>query len=92
MDAPPGKDRELSQGNNPVSGHILSVHLGHGANCSSVGSVVDVLFASAVAGSAVLASMAILLERRAEARKGEGNRDSRENEAPATKADDGEES
>jgi hypothetical protein len=36
---------------------VLAVRLGHGANCSSIGSVVDTLFASAVVGGAVLAAV-----------------------------------
>lgn len=42
--------------------HIRSVRLGHGANCSSVGSVVDLLFASAVATSALLGAVAAALD------------------------------
>ena len=34
------------------------VRLGHGANCSSIGSVVDTLFASAAVGGAVFAAIA----------------------------------
>jgi hypothetical protein len=41
--------------------HIVRVREGHGANCSSVGSVVDMLFVSAVAGGAVLAAVAAAL-------------------------------
>lgn len=40
---------------------MLQVHLGRSANCSSVGSVVDFLFLSAVAGSAVLAAVTVAL-------------------------------
>jgi len=36
--------------------HILALRAGHGANCSSIGSVVDTLFASAVIGSMVFAA------------------------------------
>ena len=36
---------------------VRAVRLGHGANCSSIGSVVDTLFASAVIGGAVLAAV-----------------------------------
>ena len=36
---------------------VRVVRLGHGANCSSIGSVVDTLFLSAVLGGAVLAAM-----------------------------------
>ncbi len=43
---------------------VLSVHYGRSANCSSIGSVVDVLFVSGVAGTAVLASLAVLLGKR----------------------------
>lgn len=39
------------------------VREGHGANCSSLGSVVDTLFLSAVAGGAVLAAVAAALKR-----------------------------
>ena len=42
---------------------ITRVREGHGANCSSVGSVVDTLFLSAVAGGAVLAAVAAALKR-----------------------------
>lgn len=40
---------------------VLSVHFGRSANCSSIGSVIDVLFVSGVVGTALLASLAILL-------------------------------
>jgi len=39
------------------------VRLGHGANCSSIGSVVDTLFASAVVGSAILTAIAAAVAR-----------------------------
>lgn len=38
-------------------GHVLRVRLGHGANCSSIGSLVDTMFAVATIGSAVFASV-----------------------------------
>jgi hypothetical protein len=41
--------------------HILAVRLGHGANCSSIGSVVDTLFATAVVGTAVFVALAAAL-------------------------------
>ena len=44
-------------------GRVLSVHFGRSANCSSIGSVVDVLFVSSIAGAAVLSSVAILMVR-----------------------------
>ena len=36
---------------------------GHGANCSSIGSVVDALFASAVVASAVLAAVLAAMKK-----------------------------
>jgi hypothetical protein len=41
--------------------HIRSVRLGHGANCSSIGSVVDTLFASAVLTGAIFAAVCAAL-------------------------------
>jgi len=52
---------EVSEGDG--EGEILAVHFGHSANCSSVGSVVDVLFVSSVVGTAVLAALAVMLRR-----------------------------
>jgi hypothetical protein len=43
--------------------NVRAVRLGHGANCSSVGSVIDTLFASAVVGGAVFAAVAAALGR-----------------------------
>jgi hypothetical protein len=37
---------------------ILVVRSGHGANCSSIGSVIDTLFVAALAGGAVFAAIA----------------------------------
>ncbi len=37
--------------------HVLSVRLGHGANCSSVGSVIDTLFVGAAVGGAIFAAI-----------------------------------
>ena len=37
---------------------IRQVRVGHGANCSSIGSVIDTLFATAAIGSAVIAAIA----------------------------------
>lgn len=42
--------------------HVRAVRLGHGANCSSVGSVVDTLFVSAVVGGAIFAAVCAALE------------------------------
>ncbi|MDB4995279.1 MAG: hypothetical protein JWM74_2711 [Myxococcaceae bacterium] len=41
--------------------NVRAVRLGHGANCSSVGSVIDTLFASAVVGGAIFAAIAAAL-------------------------------
>ncbi|MGF1464927.1 MAG: hypothetical protein ACFCGT_02235 [Sandaracinaceae bacterium] len=43
-------------------GRVLSVHLGESASCSSVGSFVDFLFLSTVAGGAVLSAVTLLVE------------------------------
>jgi hypothetical protein len=45
-------------------GAVLSVHFGRSANCSSIGSIVDFLFLSTVAASAVVAATAVLLAGR----------------------------
>jgi hypothetical protein len=42
--------------------HVLLVRAGHGANCSSIGSVIDTLFASAVVGAAVFAAVVAALK------------------------------
>jgi hypothetical protein len=42
--------------------HLLRVRVGHGANCSSIGSVVDTLFATAVVGAAVFAAVVAALK------------------------------
>ncbi len=41
--------------------HILAVRRGPGANCSSIGSAVEMLFLSATAGSALLVAASALL-------------------------------
>jgi hypothetical protein len=42
--------------------NILALRVGHGANCSSIGSVVDTLFASAVVGAMVFAAVAAAMK------------------------------
>jgi hypothetical protein len=37
--------------------NLRAVRLGHGANCSSVGSVIDTLFLSAAVGGAIFAAI-----------------------------------
>lgn len=39
------------------------VRLGHGANCSSIGAVVDTLFVGAVVGTAIFAAVAAAMQR-----------------------------
>ncbi len=41
----------------PSEKNVRRVRLGHGANCSSIGSVVDTLFVSAVVGGAIFAAV-----------------------------------
>ena len=41
--------------------HVRAVRAGHGANCSSIGSVVDMLFAAATVGTALFAAVAAAL-------------------------------
>jgi hypothetical protein len=46
----------------PEVEHILVVRAGHGANCSSIGSVIDTLFATATVGAAIFAAVAAALK------------------------------
>jgi hypothetical protein len=60
--------------------HGRCVRTGHGANCSSIGSVVDTLFATATVGAAVFAAVVAALKRedvhiRRPSRGGEQNGD-----------------
>jgi hypothetical protein len=41
--------------------HVRAVRVGHGANCSSIGSVIDTLFATATVGAAIFAAVAAAL-------------------------------
>ncbi len=43
--------------------HIRVVRTGHGANCSSIGSVIDTLFATATVGAAVFVGVLAALRR-----------------------------
>ena len=47
----------------PEAEHVVVVRLGHGANCSSIGSVVDTLFATATVSAAVLAAIVAALRK-----------------------------
>jgi hypothetical protein len=42
---------------------VRAVRLGHGANCSSIGSVVDILFVSTVIGGAVLTAVLAAMKK-----------------------------
>jgi hypothetical protein len=57
---------ENDAGARALAGHVLRVREGHGANCSSIGSIVDTLFVTAVAGGAVLAALAAMMRARPE--------------------------
>jgi hypothetical protein len=56
----PGRPSEHQRHAQDGSG-ILSVHFGHAANCSSIGSFVDFLFVSTAASAAALSAIAALL-------------------------------
>jgi hypothetical protein len=62
--------------------HVRALRLGHGANCSSVGSVIDTLFLGAAVGGAIFA--AVCAAMREEPVRVVG----RKEEAPAPKEDD----
>jgi hypothetical protein len=46
----------------PEEEQILRVRTGHGANCSSIGSVIDTMFATATVGAAVFAAVVAALK------------------------------
>jgi hypothetical protein len=52
VDAPTERRKDLQPGG------VLVIRAGHGANCSSIGSVIDTLFVAALAGGAVFAAIA----------------------------------
>jgi hypothetical protein len=43
--------------------HVHVVRAGHGANCSSIGSVIDTLFVTALAGGAIFAAVMAALAK-----------------------------
>lgn len=61
--------------------HVRAVRLGHGANCSSVGSVIDTLFLSAAAGAAIFAAVCASMEEEAKEKSDAPPED--ENDAPS---------
>jgi len=54
---------------------VLAVRLGPGANCSSIGSVVDILFVSATVGGALLAALSTITKPSQEASTDAAERD-----------------
>jgi hypothetical protein len=53
----PGEAREAREPREVRAENVRSVRLGHGANCSSVGSVIDTLFLGAALGGVVFAAV-----------------------------------
>jgi hypothetical protein len=63
---PVGTERAADDGDQTVRTErihsaLRTVRTGHGGNCSSIGSVIDTLFASAVVGGALFAAIAAAL-------------------------------
>jgi len=52
-----------------IEEHVKVVREGHGANCSSIGSVIDTLFVAQIAAGALLAVVAASLATKAEPEK-----------------------
>ena len=50
-------DRESTEPRELDPANVRAVRIGHGANCSSVGSVIDTLFLGAAVGGAVFAAV-----------------------------------
>lgn len=67
-----------------LAGSIRAVRLGNGANCSSVGSVVDTLFLSAAVGGAVFAAICAALREEPVRVVGEGAGEDPRRDAGAT--------
>ena len=68
--------------------HIKVLRLGHGANCSSIGSVLDVLFATAAVGSALFVAAAAALGPGAAAKEGDAPRTGSGDDRGDARADD----
>jgi hypothetical protein len=49
-----------------IEQHVRAVREGHGANCSSIGSVIDTLFVAQVAAGAILVAVAAALSQKHE--------------------------
>ena len=54
----------MNEENDDLEEHVKVVREGHGANCSSIGSVIDTLFVAQVAAGALLAVVAASLAAR----------------------------
>ena len=54
----------MTEARRPVEAeHVRAVRPGHGANCSSIGSVIDTLFVTALVGGAAFAAIVGALRR-----------------------------
>jgi len=58
---PPGPVPRRQGGGGVNPEHVRVLRAGHGANCSSIGSVIDTLFFTALAGGAIFAAVAAAL-------------------------------
>jgi hypothetical protein len=56
----------MSEESKELEDHVKVVREGHGANCSSIGSVIDTLFVAQVAAGALLAVVAASLAAKSE--------------------------
>jgi hypothetical protein len=56
----------MSEEDKKLEEHVKVVREGHGANCSSIGSVIDTLFVAQVAAGALLAVVAASLAAKTE--------------------------
>jgi hypothetical protein len=54
-------ERERAEADRGGDASVRAVRAGHGANCSSIGSVVDILFAAAAVGTALFAAVSAAL-------------------------------
>jgi hypothetical protein len=74
----------------PLPSSIRVVRLGHGANCSSIGSVVDTLFVTSLLGGALFAACVGALGKEPVEVIGEGSSKEKEEETPPENATPGE--
>ena len=59
-----GDERALEEGSACLPAGVLAVRAGHGANCSSVGSAIDLLFAGSLGAAAILVAVTAALAQR----------------------------